>query len=150
LPFHEGGFSFCLHLALPVLSLSIPIVSYSTRTIFSVLANALNSEYCWAARARGVPEHRVLIHHALRSSVGPIGTVLGMQFPLLVSGAVVIERVFGIPGMGSLSIDAVGQRDIPVVLGTTLLLSVVTLLSMLAADVMTAHFDPRMRNIEPS
>ena len=144
LPLSDGPMPLISHLILPVLCLSLPLISMSTRTVSSAVSLSLRSEFVRAARARGTPERSILLSHALRASAGSLLARLGLQLPHLVSGSVVIERVFGIHGMGLLAFDAVGQRDTPVILGVTVFLCLFTALSMVVIDVLSAKADPRI------
>ncbi len=133
------------HLVLPVLVLALPSFALSTRHVRAAMEEALARPEVLAARGRGVPERRVLIHHALRGSLGPLLTLAGLQLPHLVGGSVVVERVFGLPGMGLLALDAVGTRDYPVVMGVAVVMGLATLLATLAVDLAYAWADPRVR-----
>jgi len=133
------------HLLLPVLCLAYPTLSVVAVQVRSAMRSALSQDYVRAARARGIPERRVVYRHALRNSLLPLTTLLGLTLPNLVGGSVVVERVFGIPGMGLLAFDAIANRDYPVVMGVATLVALVTMLSVLAADLLYAVADPRVR-----
>jgi peptide/nickel transport system permease protein len=135
----DGGF------VLPVICLMWPTLVVATRQVRGAMTTALAQDYVKAARARGIPERRVIWNHALRNSLLPVVTMLGLYLPHLVGGSVVIERIFGIPGMGLLAFDAIGTRDYPTVMGACTVMAVVTMISMLAVDVAYAFIDPRIR-----
>lgn len=141
----EGLVDLAWHLVLPVFCLAWPTVALVARQVRGAMARSLGEDFVLAARARGVPERQVVWRHALRASLVPLVTVLGLQLPHLVSGSVIVERVFGIPGMGLLAFDAVGLRDYPVVMGAATVMAVVTLLAMLLADLLLVLVDPRIR-----
>lgn len=144
-PFLERVGDLAWHLVLPVFCLAYPFGVVLARQVKTAMREALAQDYVRAARARGVPERVVVFRHALRNSLLPVVTLLGLALPQLVGGSVVVERVFGIPGMGLLAFDAIGYRDYPVVMGVATLAALVTLVSMLLADLLYAAVDPRIR-----
>lgn len=133
------------HLVLPVACLAYPTLSVVAVQVRSAMRAALGQDFVRAARARGIPERRVIYGHALRNSLLPLTTLLGLTLPSVVGGSVVVERVFGIPGMGLLAFDAIANRDYPVVMGVATLTALVTMLSVLLADVLYVVADPRVR-----
>lgn len=135
----DGGF------VLPVICLTWPTLVVATRQVRSAMEDALQQDYVKAARARGIPERRVIWRHALRNSLLPVVTMLGLHLPALVGGSVVIERIFGIPGMGLLAFDSIGTRDYPTVMGVATVMALVTMLSMLLVDLSYGFIDPRIR-----
>jgi peptide/nickel transport system permease protein len=141
----QGGWSTAWHLVLPVTCLTLPTLALATRQVRRAMSAALASDYVLAARARGIPTRRVVWRHALRNSLVPVVTLAGLSLPHLVGGSVVIERIFGIPGMGLLAFDAVGSRDYPTVMGVATVMAVATLGSMLLVDLSYGWLDPRVR-----
>lgn len=133
------------HLVLPVLCLAWATIAMLTRYVREGVSAALEQDFVRAARARGLNERRVLLHHALPNALVPVVTVLGLHLPHVVAGSVVIERVFGIQGMGLLAFEAIGTRDYPVVMGVATVMAAVTLVSMLLTDLAAATVDPRIR-----
>lgn len=144
-PFSARLSDLAWHLVLPVFCLAYPFGVVLARHVKTAMREALAQDYVRAARARGVPERVVIYRHALRNSLLPVVTTLGLGLPQLVGGSVVVERVFGIPGMGLLAFDAIGYRDYPVVMGVATLAAIVTLVSVLFADLLYAAVDPRIR-----
>lgn len=140
-----GPLDLAWHLVLPVACLTYPTLAIATRQVRAAMQDALAQDYVKAARARGIPERRVVWRHALRNSLLPVVTLLGFSLPHVLGGSVVIERVFGIPGMGLLAFDSVGTRDYPTVMGVATVMAVATMLSMLAVDVAYGFIDPRIR-----
>jgi peptide/nickel transport system permease protein len=132
------------HLLLPVLVLALGSAAGTARYMRNELLGVLNEEYVIAARARGLSESRVVLRHALRNAFMPIVTIYGLELPFLVGGAVVVEKIFAWPGMGALSVDAVGARDYPVILATSMIAAVLVIAGNLLADVMYAVVDPRV------
>jgi len=133
------------HLALPVGVLGLASAAAMTRFVRSGLLEALGQEFIRGARARGVGRGRIMVVHALRNALGPVVNLVGLSLPVLVSGSLVTEVVFSWPGMGRLTYDAILAKDLPVVLVTTLLAAVLVVVGNLAADLMLAALDPRIR-----
>lgn len=133
------------HLVLPVFCLSYPTLAVVSRQVRVAMQDALSQDYVRAARARGIPERSVLFRHALRNSLLPVITMLGLSLPHLIGGSVVVERVFGIHGMGLLAFEAIALRDYPVVMAICTLAALVTMISVLVADVLYGLADPRIR-----
>lgn len=132
------------HLALPVFVLGVASAAGTARYVRNRLLEVLSEEYIVAARARGLKERAVILHHALRNALIPVVTIYGLALPFLLGGAVLIERVFAWPGMGMLAVEAIGGRDYPVILGTTMIAAVLVVLGNLLADVLYAVVDPRV------
>ena len=109
------------------------------------MSQALTEDYVRTARAKGLPERRVLIRHALANAAVPIVTVIGIGLAMLMGGVVVTESVFAIPGLGRLTVDAVLARDFPTIHGVVLLFSVAYVLINLLIDLSYPLFDPRIR-----
>jgi len=133
------------HLILPAVTLTAVSVAAVMRYQRTALLEVLRREFILAARARGLPERRVLWRHAWRNALFPVLGLLGLWLPILVSGSVFVEQVFNWPGLGSLAADAVGARDYPVILGTAMLVSALVLLGGLLADLGYYALDPRVR-----
>jgi ABC-type dipeptide/oligopeptide/nickel transport system permease component len=137
------------HLVLPSLTLSILFIPLLTRLVRSTLLEALGQDYIRTARAKGVSEAVVLWRHALRNALIPVLTVVGLQFGALLGGAVITEAVFAWPGVGSLSVQALFNRDYPIVQATVLFLAVVFALINLLVDISYVFLDPRIRFTAP-
>ena len=134
------------HLALPALVLGAGSCGALARYVRNTMLDALEGDYIVAARARGLPEWRVVWVHALRNSLTPLTQLVGLSLPFLLSGALVVEVVFSWPGMGRLVSLAVSDRDYPLILGATALTALVTVAGSLVADVLQAVADPRVRD----
>jgi ABC-type dipeptide/oligopeptide/nickel transport system permease component len=111
----------------------------------SSMIEVLNEDYVRTARAKGLPEGRVLVGHALRNALLPVITVAGLQFGSLLSGAIVIEKVFARPGLGLTLLDAISERNYPVVQGTVLVIAVIYVFVNTAVDLAYGLADPRIR-----
>lgn len=132
-------------LALPVLALTAVQVAGWTRYQRSEMLGALASEYVKAARAKGLSERYVVVRHALPNTALPIITIVAMDVATLFGGAVGVETIFGLPGMGSLLLDAVSQRDVVVALDVVVIGAVLMVVANLVADLLYGVFDPRAR-----
>jgi len=134
------------HLALPVACLTYGSLAYYARLVRASVAETRTADYVLAARARGLSRRVALWKHAFRNALLPLITVLGLVLPGLLSGSVIIERIFAWPGLGRLYFDSILSRDYPVVLALSLLGAVATLALTLAADIAYAVADPRVRD----
>lgn len=139
-----GGGSFA-NLVLPAITLSIPFTALVARMTRSSVAETMSEALVQTARAKGLTETQVLSGHVLKNSLIPVVTVIGLQVGTLLGGAVVIETVFAWPGLGSLLVSAVGNRDYAVVQAATVLIAICVIVLNLAADVVNAKLDPRIR-----
>ncbi|MFD8815705.1 ABC transporter permease [Streptomyces sp. NPDC059627] len=133
------------HLVLPAVTLSFPFVAIIARLTRTSLAETMRESYIQTARSKGLTERQVLFGHALRNSLIPVVTVVGVQVGALVGGAVIVENVFAWPGLGSLVVEAVANRDYTVVQGATLLIAGIVVVLNLMADLLIAQLDPRIR-----
>jgi peptide/nickel transport system permease protein len=133
------------HLILPATVLSLELMASLTRYARSAMLEVLKSDFVTTARAKGLSESVVIWRHAFRAAVLPLITIVSLRMPLLVGGAIIIETMFQWPGIGLLSIQAIQQRDYPVLMGLTFMVSALVLASNLVADVLYALADPRIR-----
>ena len=132
-------------MALPALTLGTATAAMITRMSRSSMLDVLGREYIRTARAKGLSETRVTFHHGLRNALIPVVTVAGVQLGYIVGGIVVVEDVFTLPGVGRLLMDAIFQRDYPVVQGVILLLAGIFMMLNLLVDLLYAVLDPRLR-----
>ena len=133
------------HLALPALTLGLVGAAATARYQRAAMLEVIRQDYVRTARAKGLGERRVLLVHALRNALLPFITLFGLAFPFLLTGAVLVETVFSWPGMGRLAVNAILQRDYPVVTATALVASAMVVLGNLLADLLYAGADPRIR-----
>lgn len=133
------------HMVLPVLVLALVETAIWAQFMRASMIETLEQDYIRTARAKGVPRQGVIWSHALRNSLLPMITLLGLQVPTLLGGALVTETVFSWPGMGRLFLDSLEYRDYPVVMGILLLSAVMVMLGSLIADLLYAVADPRIR-----
>jgi peptide/nickel transport system permease protein len=143
-----SGFSFkdrLEHLALPALVLTIGNLAELTRYTRSGMISVLSEDYVRTARAKGLAESRVITIHGLKNALIPVITVLGVMIPRAMGSAAITETVFSWPGMGRLAVESATSRDYPVVLGATLTVAVITIVSSLVTDLLYGVLDPRIR-----
>ena len=133
------------HLALPIGIAAFGGLAGISRYMRTSMVEVLRQDYIRTARAKGLPEPRVLFHHGLRNSLLPIITLLGLSVPDLIGGAVIAETIFSIPGMGRLFYDAVLARDYPIIMALVAIGGVLTMVGNFLADVAYAYADPRIR-----
>lgn len=134
-----------LHLVLPGITLMLLLLAYVVRMMRSGLIDALQSNYVRTARLKGVPERRVVLHHALRNAMLPTVTVIAMNIGWMLGSVVIVEQVFAYPGIGSLTLFAVNNRDLPLLQACVMVVAIVTGLANLLADVLYSYLDPRVR-----
>ena len=143
--FHEGWWEWLRHLILPSIALGTVYIALITRMTRASMLEVLAQDYIRTAEAKGLAPGQVLIRHALKNAAIPIVTTIGVGVALLISGAIVTETVFALPGIGRLTVDAILRRDYPVIQGVTLIFSAVYVLVNLAVDLSYVLFDPRVR-----
>jgi len=134
-----------VHLVLPVFVLGVASAAALARFARGSLLEAIGEDYVRTARAKGVPEGRVLMRHAFRNALPPILTVVGLSVPFLLGGAVVVEKVFAYPGMGALFVDSIFARDYPVILAVNFVAACMVIAGNLMADVSYVLADPRTK-----
>lgn len=144
--FPLGGYGTIWHVVLPALTLGVTIAGWYSRMSRSSMIDVLRQDYIRTARAKGVPEYRVVLVHALRNAILPIIAMIGIDIGLYAQGIVVVEAVFGWPGIGQLAWLAIQRLDIPIIMGVTLVAAVGIVLGNLLADIATSLIDPRVRH----
>ncbi|MXY22164.1 MAG: ABC transporter permease [Dehalococcoidia bacterium] len=141
----EGVPQFFRHLVLPAISIGVAFMALNARMTRSSMLEVLRDDYIRTARAKGLIERVVLFRHALRAASMPIVTIIGLSFAGAVTGAVLTETVFAIPGMGRLFVGAVSDRDFPVIQGLMMIFAGAYVFVNLAVDILYAYLDPRVR-----
>jgi peptide/nickel transport system permease protein len=134
-----------LHMVLPLFSMTVITIAGYSRYVRSQMLEVISQDYIRTARAKGLHERSVVFLHALKNASLPLVTIVGLDIPMLLGGAVVTERIFSWPGMGRLFLDHVDGADASVVMGILMLISVVVILSQLLTDIVYAWLDPRIR-----
>jgi peptide/nickel transport system permease protein len=133
------------HMVLPVSSLAIQSIAGWSRYVRATMLEVMHQDYIRTARAKGLKETTVLIRHGLRNALIPVFTLIGNQFGVILSGSVVIEQVFGLPGLGRVLVDAITQRDYPQIEASVLMFAVGFVFVNLAVDVLYGAIDPRIQ-----
>lgn len=141
----DGFVPFIEHLILPSIALGLIYGALIARITRASMLEVLSQDYIRTAQAKGLANDKVLIRHALRNAAVPIATVIGIGIALLISGVIVTETVFAIPGIGRLTVDAILRRDYPIIQGVILLFSAAYVLVNLAVDISYTLLDPRVR-----
>lgn len=152
-PLLEGNISLALqnlpaalhHAILPIFTVSVFTIARNARLVRSALLEVLNQDYVTTARAKGLPERRVVITHALRNAMIPLVTVIALEFGFLLGGVIVTESVFAWPGVGRQVFEAIARRDIPVVQAAVVFFAFVFITLNLIVDILYAYLDPRVR-----
>jgi peptide/nickel transport system permease protein len=143
--FPLGGYGTFSHLVLPALTLGIAGGGWYGRVMRSSMVDVLRQDYIRTARAKGLKERKVVLVHALRNAILPIVAMIGLDIGIFMSGAVVVESVYGWPGIGQLAWQAIQVIDIPIIMGVTLTAAVAIVIGNLLADLVTPFIDPRVR-----
>jgi peptide/nickel transport system permease protein len=144
-PLSEGIGDNLIHLIIPVFALSLPLSAMESRMLRGEMLEVLSQVYIQVARAKGMRQRAVLMRHALRNAVLPVVTIIGLQMGALLGGAVIVESIFSLPGMGQLVFNSIVQRDYSVLNGCVLFMGGTILLTNLVVDVLYAFLDPRIR-----
>lgn len=139
------GIATFAHYIMPAMAISIPPAAQNMRFTKSSMLEAIRQDYVRTARAKGAPERTVIWKHTLRNALLPVVTQIGLNLGMLIAGAVVVERIFSIPGIGSLIVDRISYKDEPVIIAGTILISITFTIVMLIVDILYAYIDPRIR-----
>ena len=131
-------------LILPIISLSLYPMSYTTRLTRSSMLDVLSQDYIRTARAKGVKPAKVIFKHALRNAVTPVVTYAGPMFAYIITGSLVVEKIFAVPGLGKEFVSSIINRDYTMIMGTTIFLGVLIVIMMLVTDILYKVFDPRI------
>jgi len=132
------------YFVLPIVVLALPNIAYFARFMRSSMLETINQDYVTTARAKGLSNRSVLYSHALRNALLPMVTVVGLQLPQILGGAVIIEQIFAWPGVGLLAFDAIGKRDYPVILGITMVVGAAIMVTAVLVDIVYVLLDPRV------
>ncbi len=144
LPDPAAGVQGLPSLVLPAFVLGLALSAKLTRMVRTSVLDVLEQPYVMAARARGLPRRRIIFRHVLRNALIPVATVLGLQFAALLSGAIIAEKVFARPGIGTLLLEGIAQRDYAIVQGTALFIGAVYVLVNFVVDLLYMVIDPRI------
>jgi peptide/nickel transport system permease protein len=144
--FPIGGYGGLSHLVLPAATLAAGGIAYYSRAVRTDLVDALGEDYIRTARAKGLPEHEVVMKHALRNALGPLVTLVGLDLGVLLGGAVVTEYIFAWPGLGREILQAILDLDLPLILGVVLVSAIAIAVANLLVDLVYLRLDPRLRD----
>lgn len=144
-PLRDSVWGNISHMILPALTLAINFAAVLTRTTRGAVLDVLNRPFVRTARAKGLGERAVVLGHVMKNATGPIATVMGLQFGYALGGAVIIEQIFALPGVGRLTLNAVLERNYPVIQGAVLLVTLMFMLVNILTDALHAVLDPRIR-----
>lgn len=133
------------HMVLPAITLALPLAGPLARYSRASVLDVLNSDFVVTARSKGLAEHQILRQHVFRNSLTPIVTILGLALPGLLAGAVIVETLFGWPGMGQMAVTAANGRDAPLMMGVILVVGIGVVVSNLLTDIFYGVIDPRVR-----
>jgi peptide/nickel transport system permease protein len=143
--FTQSPWRWAQHLVLPWFTLALVTAAAYARLTRGSLLEALGEEYIQTARAKGLTERRVIYRHGLRSALTPVVTQFGIDFGTLLGGVIIVENIFGLPGLGQLAVQSVVQQDLPVVIGTIVLAAGFIVVANIVVDVCYGILDPRVR-----
>ena len=146
IPFSEAPIQNLRHMLVPAILLGLSMSAVTMRMTRTMMLEVMRQDYIRTARAKGLSENLLVLRHALRNGLIPVVTLIGLQAPLLIGGAVILEQIFVVPGMGLLLLEAVFQRDYPVVSGVFLIVGVGILLINLLVDLSYGLLDPKVRH----
>ena len=133
------------HFVMPTIALGLPYAAQQLRFARSSMLETIRQDYIRTARAKGAPENIVIWKHALKNALLPIITIIGVNFSLILGGAVVTETLFSIPGLGSMVVTGIKMKDVPMVMGAIIVLSIICSLVILLIDILYAYIDPRIK-----
>jgi peptide/nickel transport system permease protein len=143
--FPIGGYGTAAHLVLPALTLGILGAGWYSRMMRSSMVEVLRQDFIRTARAKGLTRRRIILRHALPNAILPVVAMIGIDIGIFMGGVVVVESVFGWPGIGQLAWQAIQRVDIPIIMGVTIVSAVAIVLGNLLADLVTPLIDPRIR-----
>ncbi|MGT2961275.1 ABC transporter permease [Streptococcus caballi] len=143
--FDVSGWGTFKQAVLPTIALSFSPFAITTRFVRSQMIETLNSDYIQLAKAKGLTDRQVITRHAYRNSMIPVLTLIGPMTANLLTGSVLIERMFSIPGIGEQFVNSIPSKDFPVIMGTTIVYSVMLMVMILITDILTSIIDPRVR-----
>jgi peptide/nickel transport system permease protein len=140
-----GFFDWAYHMILPCTTLAIVVAGTYVRFIRAEVMETMTQDYVRTARAKGAPERRVMRSHILRNAMLPLVTIIGLDISILLGGAIFIEAVFGLPGLGTVAINSISQFDLPVLQGVVIFGALAIIVFTLIVDLLYAWIDPRIR-----
>ncbi len=143
--FPIGGWGTFKHTILPSLALSFLTMAYMARLMRSTMLEVLNQDYIKTARSKGISRNVIIFKHAVRNAILPLISSIGTSSANLLVGSFVIEKIFGIPGLGTFFVTSISNRDYPLIMGTTIFYSIVLVTMILIVDILYTVVDPRIK-----
>ena len=144
-PFTQSPVQWAQHLILPWLTIALVTAALYSRLTRGAMLDVLGEDYIRTARAKGLSERRVVYRHGLRSAITPVVTQFGIDLGTLLGGVIIVENIFGLPGLGQLAVQSVTQQDLPVIIGTVVLAAAFIVAANIVVDICYAVLDPRVR-----
>jgi peptide/nickel transport system permease protein len=144
IPITENLGQNLLQFIIPAVIMGMVMSGTTMRMSRTMMLEVLRQDYIKTAWAKGLKERSVVLRHAMKNAMIPVITIIGLQVPVLIGGSVIMERIFNLPGIGRLMIDALGQRDYPVISGVNIVMATAVLVINLVVDVIYAYLDPRI------
>ena len=144
--FPSSGFQTPMHWVLPSFTIGVMAMAIIMRMTRSSMLEVVRQDYIRTARAKGQKESKIIFNHALKNALIPVITVIGLQFGMMLGGAIITEAIFSIPGLGRFMVDAIGRRDFPVIQGGVLLIALSFSVVNLLVDILYAYVDPRIKS----
>jgi peptide/nickel transport system permease protein len=144
-PLTQDPLAWAQHLILPWFTIALGTAAAYSRLARGSLLDVLGEDYIRTARAKGLRERRVVYRHGLRAAVTPVVTQFGIDLGTLLGGVIIVENVFGLPGLGQLAVQSVTQQDLPVIIGTVILAAAFVVAANIVVDLFYAVLDPRVR-----
>ena len=135
------------HMTMPMLALGLPLAAIITRVLKESLREAMVQDYVLLARLKGLSQIRLVLQEALRNAIAPTLALTGVQFTFLIGGTVIVERIFGYPGIGNMAVDAVINRDLPLIQGLTLVFGALFIVVNMIVDLLVVLTNPRLRDV---
>ena len=139
------GYTTWQHYVMPVLSISVPAAAYQARITRNQMLETMRQDYIRTAKAKGADKQRIIWKHALKNTLMPVVTTLGMRFATMLGGSMITELIYGLPGIGNEILNAITMKDTPVILGSTIFLGALFMIIMLMVDIIYAYIAPRTR-----
>lgn len=139
------GYTSWQHYVMPVLGISLPAAAYQARITRNQMLETMRQDYIRTAKAKGADKQRIIWKHALKNTLMPVVTTLGMRFATMLGGSMITEKIFGLPGIGNEILKAINMKDTPIILGSTIFLGALFMIIMLLVDIIYSFIDPRTK-----
>ena len=141
----SSGYTTWQHYVMPVLGIYLPAAAYQARITRNQMLETMRQDYIRTAKAKGADKQRIIWKHALKNTLMPVVTTLGMRFATMLGGSMITEKIFGLPGIGNEILKAISMKDTPIILGSTIFLGALFMIIMLLVDIIYSFIDPRTK-----